>query len=181
MGGQRTRFGVNPDRSAVLIEARSNVGPIVFGSTSIDGYIEAAIDEGAGGDEVLTDPAPAARVTIGLDSLRSGNGLYDAELLRRVDARQYPSTVLELQDAIRIEGSDRYEVTGTLTFHGVSRALAGTVRVTMPDGKTVRIDGEHAFDIREFDIAAPNVLMLRIYPDVRVQLQLEAQLVGLSE
>jgi len=33
--------------------------------------------------------------------------------------------------------------------------------------------GEHVFDIRDFDVATPTVLMLRIYPDVRVELQLE--------
>lgn len=178
MGGQRTRFGVNPDGSAVLIEARSNVGPIEFGSMNIDGYVEVATDED---HEVLTDPAPAARVIIGLNSLRSGNSLYDAELLRRVDARQYPTAVLELQEARRLSRSDRYEVTGSLTFHGVRRTLEGTVQVTRPDDKIIRIDGEHALDIRDFNIAAPNVLMLRIYPDVRVHLQLEAQLVALSE
>jgi hypothetical protein len=31
------------------------------------------------------------------------------------------------------------------------------------------------FDIRDFDIASPTVLMLRIYPDVLVQLQVEAE------
>jgi hypothetical protein len=36
--------------------------------------------------------------------------------------------------------------------------------------------GEHVFDIRDFDVTVPSVLMLRIYPDVRVELQLEAAL-----
>ena len=35
--------------------------------------------------------------------------------------------------------------------------------------------GENVFDIRDFDVVAPNVLMLRIYPDVRIELQLEAR------
>ena len=36
------------------------------------------------------------------------------------------------------------------------------------------MSGEQVFDIRDFDIASPTVLMLRIYPDVIVQLQVEA-------
>ena len=41
-------------------------------------------------------------------------------------------------------------------------------------GKLV-VSGEQVFDIRDFDIASPTVLMLRIYPDVLVQLQVEAE------
>ncbi len=42
-----------------------------------------------------------------------------------------------------------------------------------PDGSII-VTGGHAFDIRDFDIASPTVLMLRIYPDVTVKLQVEA-------
>jgi hypothetical protein len=38
----------------------------------------------------------------------------------------------------------------------------------------LHVVGEHVFDIRDFDVAAPTVLMFRIYPDVRLELQLEA-------
>jgi hypothetical protein len=38
------------------------------------------------------------------------------------------------------------------------------------------ITGEQAFDIRDFAVPSPTVLMLRIYPDVRVQLHAEAEL-----
>ena len=43
------------------------------------------------------------------------------------------------------------------------------------DGKLV-IRGEQVVDIRDFGIASPTVLMLRIYPDVVVGLQIEAEL-----
>ncbi len=36
--------------------------------------------------------------------------------------------------------------------------------------------GEQVFDIRDFDVPSPTVLMLRIYPDVRVHLHVEAEL-----
>ena len=38
------------------------------------------------------------------------------------------------------------------------------------------VRGEHGFDIRDFDVSSPMVLMFRIYPDVMVKLQLEAEL-----
>ena len=38
------------------------------------------------------------------------------------------------------------------------------------------ITGEQVFDIRDFAVPSPTVLMLRIYPDVRVRLHAEAEL-----
>ncbi len=65
---------------------------------------------------------------------------------------------------------------GAVTFHGVTRELAGTVSVSFPRPGTIAIAGEHALDIRDFGVAVPSMLMLKIFPDVRVQLQVEADL-----
>ena len=170
----RRRFRVSPARSAVLIEARSNVGPIAFGATGIEGHVEATFEDSAVG----TTPAPTAHLEVKLASLQSGNKLYDAELLRRINARQHPVTTLELTETTRLGDSGRYQVTGVLTFHGITRTITGTVELAVAPDATILVSGEHVFDIRDFDINAPNVLMLRIYPDVRVQLQLEAEVEG---
>lgn len=169
--GEPTRFHVVCDRSALIIEARSSVGPISFGTTAIEGSVEAELDETTG---ELTG-SPSAHLSVRLDTLRSGNKVYDAELLHRVDARRHPATSVVLRDAVRIGRADRYEVTGELTFHGITRSITGTVALSAPGGGRLVVRGEHVFDMRDFDIAAPSVLMLRIYPDVRVQLQLEVE------
>ena len=68
----------------------------------------------------------------------------------------------------------RYRLEGELTFHGLTRPAQGTVNVEAgPDGRLI-ISGEQVFDIREFAIPSPTVLMLRIYPDVRLRLHAEA-------
>jgi hypothetical protein len=57
----------------------------------------------------------------------------------------------------------------------VTRPADGAVNVAVkPDGRLV-ITGEHVFDIRSFAVPSPTMLMLRIYPDVRVRLQIEAE------
>ena len=59
----------------------------------------------------------------------------------------------------------------------LSRIIHGaryTVGVALASERKLVISGEQVFDIRDFDIASPTVLMLRIYPDVLVQLQVEA-------
>ena len=75
-----------------------------------------------------------------------------------------------------VGAADRYHVDGEVTFHGVDPAPPGHGRASpaRPRGKLV-VSGEQVFDIRDFDIASPTVLMLRIYPDVLVQLQVEAE------
>jgi polyisoprenoid-binding protein YceI len=171
---RRVRYRLLPERSAVLIEARSNVGPFAFGSTELAGYMEITVDESS----IDVDAAPVARLAVQLDTLRSGNSLYDAELLRRIDARTYPETIVELTSAARIGTSDRYQASGDITFHGITKSISGTVTASVARDGRIVIVGEHSFDIRDFDVAAPTVLMLRIYPDVRVQLQLEGEPLG---
>ncbi|HZU80269.1 MAG TPA: YceI family protein, partial [Acidimicrobiales bacterium] len=106
----------------------------------------------------------------------SGNNLYDAELRRRVEARRYPVAELRLERATHLHDSDRYQIRGVITFHGTTQPLAGTVRVEVAadERPSMQVSGEHVLDMRDFDIAAPSMLMLKIFPDVRVELSVEA-------
>jgi DNA-binding PadR family transcriptional regulator len=168
--GEVRRFAAVPDRSAVLIEVRSSVGPISFGVIGITGDVSVLLRDGI----VQTDVPPSARLDIAVDGLRSGNALYDAELLRRIEARRYPRASVELHDVLHAGRDGRYRVGGDLTFHGITCAIEGTVALAQPSPEMLVLTGEHDFDIRDFDVASPTVLMLRIYPDVRVKLHIEA-------
>lgn len=166
--GTPSAFAVVAAQSALLVEARSNVGPISFGTTTLSGCLRAVV-----GDRGLrVDPVPRAELTIGMEALTSGNQLYDAELARRIDARRFPTSRLALHRIAEVEASRRYQVTGELTLHGITRTLAGAVTVSVPDTDQLVVEGEHALDIRDFDIPAPTLLLLRIFPEVRVRLHL---------
>lgn len=166
------RFQLVPDRSVVLIEVRSTAGPLSFGSVGASGFIEATLADGV----VQASPPPAARIEIDVAGLRSGNRLHDAELLRRIDARRFPTASIELRNCTHPGSGKRYLLEGELTFHAVTRPARGTVQVeALPENRLV-ITGEQTFDIRDFAIPSPTVLMLRIYPDVRVHLHVEAAL-----
>jgi hypothetical protein len=171
MTGSPTSFEVVAERSAILIRARSNVGPIEFATTRIAGTIGAAIQ----GSTIDLTSGVACRLEIDVDSLRSGSSLYDAELHRRVDSRFFPLAVLELQGSERLAAADLFQVSGELTFHGVTRSLTGVVDLSIASGHKLVITGEQVVDIRDFDISSPTLLMLKIYPDVRVYLHLEAE------
>jgi PadR family transcriptional regulator, regulatory protein PadR len=161
-----------PDRSVVLIEVRSTVGPLSFGAIGVSGQVEAAVNDGL----VRPDPPPSGRIIIDVSGLRSGNGLYDAELLRRIDARRFPTATVDLHSCAPSGLSARYHLEGALTFHGVTRPVQGTVSVEAVADRRLIITGEQVLDMRDFAIPSPTVLMLRIYPDVRVRLQAEVEL-----
>jgi DNA-binding PadR family transcriptional regulator len=167
-----SRFRVVPERSVVMINARSSVGPITFGAIGVTGVIEASVV----GRRVIAAPFPVAHLEIEVDRLRSGNSLYDAELLRRIDARRHPTVSLDLQACTALGSTGRYQLVGEVAFHGVSRPLDGTVSVVMLGDRTLVVRGEQVVDIRDFGLVSPTVLMLRIYPDVVVGLQIEAEL-----
>ena len=167
----RRRYTLAPDRSVVLVDVRSTVGPISFGAVGITGYVDAIVS----GGEIDTT-TPSAHLEIAVEGLRSGNSVYDAELLRRIDARRHPTATLELDACTAGAQPGHYSLTGNLEFHGVVRPAHGTVTVEVVDGSRLVVTGEQAFDIRDFDVPSPTVLMLRIYPDVRVHLHVEAEL-----
>jgi hypothetical protein len=169
---QRGSFRIDPDRSAVLIDVRSTVGPLSFGTLGVNGTIRAAIAGGA----LCTDIAPSGRVIIDVAGLNSGNRLYDAELLRRIDARRFPTAFVDLRNCEATATGSRYRLAGELTLHGVTRLAEGTVNVDALSDRRLVITGEQVFDIRDFAVPLPTMLMLRIFPDVRVRLHAEAEL-----
>jgi polyisoprenoid-binding protein YceI len=156
----------------VLIDVRSTVGPLSFGTLGVSGSFQAAIADGV----LHPDFVPSGRITIDVTGLNSGNRLYDAELLRRIDARRYPTSSLELRRCEASGPGNRYRLAGELIFHGVTRQAEGTVTVDALSDRRLVVTGEQVFDIRDFAIPSPTMLMLRIFPDVRVRLHAEAEL-----
>jgi PadR family transcriptional regulator PadR len=167
-----SHYDVNPERSVVLIDARSSVGPITFGALGVTGWIDVAMV----GGRIRSGTCPGAHLEIAVDQLRSGNALYDAELLRRIDGRRFPTVSLDLRDCQAVGSSGRFRLRGEVRFHGVTSGLDGSVELAQTSPDTLLVRGEQTVDIRDFGVASPTVLMLRIYPDVLVKLQIEAVL-----
>lgn len=165
------RFEVDAGESALLVEARSTAGRISFATNALAGHLE-AVEFGGG---LLAAPSPSASVEIDLRHLRSGNGLYDAEVAQRLNVRRYPRARVELQHASAASG--RYQLTGSVTLHGRTCTVAGSVTAER-SGDGWLVTGEQVFDVRDFDISVPSVLMLRIFPDVRVFLSLSLKPAG---
>ena len=58
---------------------------------------------------------------------------------------------------------------GDITFRGVSRNYASEVRFTAVDDRTLRIESESTFDVRDFGLEPPKILTLKVEPEVRVR------------
>ena len=63
-----------------------------------------------------------------------------------------------------------YTGAGRLDFHGVTGALEGMVRVTLNDEEEVVIEGSAGLDVTDFGIRPPSLLMVKLHPQVRVEL-----------
>lgn len=164
------RFRIIPERSRVWLEASSSVHPIHGVASGLSGSIDVQFD-GAGLD---LSSSPEIKVELPVEQLKSGNRLEDAEMMRRIDARRYP-TIRGVVKDMKSEGVDgRYAVTGDLSFHGVTQTVEGEVTVSRPDDGTLVIEGEQHFDIRDFNVSPPKILMLKVHPEVKVRIRVEA-------
>jgi polyisoprenoid-binding protein YceI len=164
------RFRIVPERSRVWLEASSSVHPIHGEASGLSGSIDVQFD-GTGLD---LSSSPDIKVELPVEQLKSGNRLEDAEMMRRIDARRYP-TIRGVVKDMKSQGMDgRYVVTGDLSFHGVTQTIEGEVTVSRPDDGTLVIEGEQQFDIRDYNVSPPKILMLKVHPEVKVRIRVEA-------
>lgn len=162
-------FRIDPNRSRVWIEARSSMHPIQGEAKGLEGSIEAEVAEG----RIDVAREPTIQIELPVEKLKSGKKLEDAEMLRRIDARRFPTIKGETTELK--ESNGRYRIRGDLTFHGVTRQVEGEVTISAPDERSLVIEGEQTFDIRDFGVDPPKILMLKVHPDVRVRVKVFAE------
>ncbi len=163
------RFTFDSMRSCVWVNGRSSLHPINTETRGIQGWFESALL--ADGSLNLAQPVTGA-LEVAVDRLSSGNQLYDRELKRRVDARKYPTILGQITRVTAAEGQDQYMVTGDLSFHGKTHTFEHEMSIKLDDEGSISLWGDYTFDIREFDMKPPSMLMLKVYPEVGVKVEL---------
>jgi len=163
------RYRIVPERSQVTIDARSSVHPIHTRTSGLEGFVELTFSDG----RVDVGATPRGRLSLPVDRLRSGNPLEDSELRRRIDARRFPTIDGELTHLAPIDG-DQYLVGGDLTFRGETRACEAPMTISALDESTMQLTGQATFDVRDFGMEPPRILMLRVYPEVEVSVEIVA-------
>ena len=162
------RYTFDPVRSCIWVSGRSSLHPINTETRGINGWFAATTRD----DGSLDLHAPVSgHLELSVDRLTSGNALYDRELKRRMDARRYPIIVGEIT---RVEPGDAhlsYLVTGDISFHGKTRSFTHGMSIEADDGAALLV-GDDVFDIREFGMKPPSMLMIRVYPEIEVRIEL---------
>jgi polyisoprenoid-binding protein YceI len=166
-----TRYRIVPEGSELHAEARSSLHAIHVRTSRLGGFMEATMN----GSGRRLEVAPAGSLELEVEDLKSGNFLYDREIERQLEVRKYPRIRGVVRAVEPLGKNGRYRVQGELTLHGVKRPVEGEVTVRVVDASTLEIAGEKVFDVRDFGLDPPRILMLKVYPDVRVRARVIAR------
>jgi hypothetical protein len=169
------RYRIVPERSKVFISARSSLHPIDTRTDGLEGFVDLEVQ---GGGRLNLAVPTKGRVSLPVDRMSSGNPLEDRELRRRIDARRYPTIEGELTDMHETARDGQYLVRGDVTFNGSTRSYEEEMAVSQGDDGTLRLTGESTFDIRDFGMDPPRILMLKVEPEVGVRVEIIAEQEG---
>jgi polyisoprenoid-binding protein YceI len=165
-------YRIVPEKSRVLIDAKSSVHPIHSSTDGVEGSLDLEMQ---GGGALNLESTPAARLSLPVDRLKSGNPLEDRELRRRIDARRFPTISGELSELRESGTPGRYLARGDVTFRGVTHTYEDEITISEIDDRTLHIEGAHTFDVRDFGMEPPKILMLRVEPEVKVRIEIVAE------
>jgi polyisoprenoid-binding protein YceI len=162
------RYTLDSVRSCVWVSGRSSLHPINTETRGITGWFEAATR--ADGSLDLDQPV-SGELELAVERLTSGNQLYDRELRRRIDARRFPTISGRLTQITPAGAHPGYDVTGEVSFHGKTKTFVHGMRIQVSEDG-IALAGEDKFDIREFGMKPPSMLMVRVYPEISVRVEL---------
>ena len=165
------RYRIVPEQSRVWIDARSSVHPIRSATDGLEGYRRA----GAGQRRRLGRfrDAVGQALVAGRAGCRRATGWKTASCKRRIEAHRYPTIVGVLQE-IRPIGH-RGELPGRAgTSPSVARPAQDEMTIRPLDDQTIQLAGKSRFDIRDFGMEPPRVLMLTVEPEVDVRVEILA-------
>ena len=94
---------------------------------------------------------------------------------RRIDARRFPTIDGVLREVVSIGDNGEQRVRGEVTFRGETRTCEDVVTITAANGGIVSVEGRSTFDIRDFGMDPPRILMLRVEPEVDVEIAITAE------
>ena len=166
-----SRYQIDPERSHLWIDARSNVHPIHASTDGLEGYLDIELVPDGGVD---LKAGPSGKLSLSVDRIRSGHRMEDRELHKRIDSRRFP-TIVGVLNAMEPSVDGRgCRARGDITFRGVTRSYEDLVNISRIDDRTIQLDGTLRIDIRQFGMEPPHVLMARVQPEVDVRVEIVA-------
>ena len=157
-----TRYEIDAGQSEVRVDASSSLHGITGHAEGLRGWID--LD-----GTTIT----GARIELDAERLAWGNPLLDRETRRRIDAGRHP-TIVGTMSATDSNADGATQLRGTIAFHGVEREVSGSVVVTTADADELVVEGEQTFDVRDWGLEPPRLLMLKVNPDILVAIRVRA-------
>ena len=165
------RFRILSELSKVETQMTSNVHPIHATANDVSGAIEGDV----GPDGLPDFGAPhRAHIRLPVEAMVSGNRLQDMEMQRRMDARRYPAIEVTVERAWLPGDDGRARASFEVSACGRSRSYEESFSMRL-EGRRLVLEGEHAFDMRDFGVSPPRFLSLKVDPEVKVRMRLEAE------
>lgn len=165
------RFRIVPESSTVETEMTSSIHPIHARATQLRGVIEGELGQDGQPDFGLPHKA---RLELPVNGMSSGNRLQDMEMQRRMDTRAYPNIEVTVSKAWKVDGNGRSRARFDVRARGRSQTYEEDFTMRL-DGGRLLIEGEHTFDMRDFGVSPPRFLTLKMDPQVKIRMRLEAQ------
>ena len=165
------RFDVDTAQTTVQVGLRVNLHPSHINADALTGFIECEVDDQ--GKPRLDQPY-RAELTLPVDAIKSGNRIQDREMRRRFDVSRYPTITATVTHGEALEGEGRYRAAAQLTMHGQTREITGDVQLGV-NGTTMSIDGQQVINVKEFGIDPPRLIILKVEPDVDLQVHIVAE------
>jgi polyisoprenoid-binding protein YceI len=163
-----TRYTLDSMHSCIWVSGRSSLHPINTETRGITGWFEATTRDNGSLD---LDLPVSGELELAVARLTSGNQLYDRELRRRMEARRFPTIVGRVTSISASGPHPQYAVTGDVVFHGKTRTFEHEMHIDVHE-EQVSLTGAYVFDIREFGMKPPSMLMVRVYPEISVRVEL---------
>jgi YceI-like domain len=157
-----TRFTIDPASATIAFDASTSLHAVAA-RAPVAGWFEAEIADGG----FVPGSTVSGGLEVAVDSIRSGNPLYDAETRRRIDVRDHPAISASIATTTNIDAAS-VVVEGTVTFHGEEVLLEG--ELTLAPGPM--LTGEGTVDIRWWGLQPPRLLAFRVEPEVVVRVEL---------
>ena len=168
------RYQIVPGQSTVSIDARSSIHPINSRTTASRATSTLEVP---GRRQINLTVPPAGELSFPVEQLRSGNPLEDRELRKRIDARRYPTIAAAHLKELKPTGRDgRYLVQRRSHVPRRDTRLRGRDEHHVPS--TTTRSGSRAsrrFDVRDFGMEPPRILMLKVEPEVDVRVEIVAE------
>ncbi len=166
-----TRYHVVPAESPVTITAHSTGHDSHATATGLTGTLEVQLDDA---DKPVLSAPYSAHLTLPVESIRSHSHIQDREMKRRLDTHRHPNIQVDVSEATELDATGRYHATAQVTVHGQTKPISGDVTLTVAGSRLV-LEGKQVIDMRDFGIEPPRLIILKVQPQVTVQVRITAE------